>query len=486
MKEILLKILSHIPGFRSKVKWKMIIASVYYLFCFLSLTEGLYMFLAMAAEPFFIFGIVDIIKILKSMKSKKADRNKSRIDLCKFAVSIVVLIIAITMTPAAQNAIKSISAVKKPAVSTSISDGTKKVNKPVQNNDSENKPGAVSGNLKVSYIDVGQGDSILIQQGSQSMLIDTGTNQSTSSLLSYLKSQNIKKLNYLILTHPHEDHIGGADAVIKNFDVENVYMTKYTTNTKTYRDVIAAMKSKGLKATCPKESKFKLGSADCIAFAPVGADSKDLNTTSIMVKITFGNTKFLFTGDAQKSNEQAMISKGYDLSADVLKVGHHGSHTSTSEEFLNKVNPKYAVISCGKGNDYGHPHKETMETLKSKNIPVYRTDESGTIVCTSDGKSIKFNVNAGDYRYSSEKSSSSSKTSTTAASSETATSAGSTSSAATTSQKDADKNRIVYWTKDGKSYHYDRNCKALKRSKNVLSGPLKDCPKSDPCDFCVH
>ena len=180
-----------------------------------------------------------------------------------------------------------------------------------------------------------------------------------------------------------------------------------------------------------------------------------------------------------------MINKGYDLTADVLKLGHHGSHTSTSKEFLDKVKPKYAVVSCGKGNDYGHPHKETMNTLKSRKIPVYRTDESGTIVCTSDGKNINFNVNAGDYKYGSEKSTSSKDGST---SSKTAQSGSSMLTKQNISNKtaDADKNRIVYWTKDGKSYHYDRNCKMLKKSKNVYSGPLKDCPKSDLCDFCVH
>ena len=134
---------------------------------------------------------------------------------------------------------------------------------------------------------------------------------------------------------------------------------------------------------------------------PINIASGDMNTYSIVMKLTFGNNKFLFTGDAQASNEKAMIKKGLDLSADVLKLGHHGSHTSTSQEFLYKVNPSYAVVSCGIENDYGHPHKEVMDSLQLKKVVVYRTDQSGTIVCTSDGKTISFNSKAGDYKYGS-------------------------------------------------------------------------------------
>ena len=268
-----------------------------------------------------------------------------------------------------------------------------------QKENSSNAKQSVSGNLKIHYINVGQGDSELIQQGDKNMLIDTGTNASTDTLISYLQSQNIKKIDYLVLTHPHEDHIGGADAVINKFDIGTIYMPKVTTTTKTFEDVITAMKNKDLKATAPNPGDtFKLGEANCEILGPINSNKEDLNTYSIVLKVTLGNNKFLFTGDAQKTNEEDMINKGYDLSADVLKVGHHGSHTSTSEAFLNKVNPKYAVISCGKNNDYGHPHKETMERLQSKNISVYRTDESGNIVCTSDGNNITFSCSPGDYK----------------------------------------------------------------------------------------
>lgn len=260
----------------------------------------------------------------------------------------------------------------------------------------------VNGQLKVHYINVGQADSILVQQGSQNMLIDAGTNASANTLIGYLKAQNIKKLDYLILTHPHEDHIGGADVVIDTFNIGTVFMPKVTSNTKTFKDVVTSMNKKSLKAKQPVVGdSFKLGEASFNILGPINTVVGDLNTYSIVLRLTFGSNKFIFTGDAQVSNEKDMINKGMDLSADVLKLGHHGSRTSTSQQFLDKVNPKYAVISCGIKNDYGHPHKEVMQRLQAKKIKVYRTDENGTIVCTSDGKNISFSTEPGDYKYES-------------------------------------------------------------------------------------
>lgn len=367
--------------------------------------------------------------------------------------------------------------------------------------DSQN---SVNGILKVHFIDVGQGDSELIQQGNKNMLIDTGTNASTDSLISYLQSQNISKIDYLVLTHPHEDHIGGADAIINKFDIGTIYMPKATATTKTFEDVAAAISSKGLKATAPNPGDtFNLGEASCEILSPINTDSDNLNTYSIVLKLTFGNNKFMFTGDAEASNEEDMISKGYDLSADVLKVGHHGSHSSTSQQFLDKVNPKYAVISCGKGNDYGHPHKETMEKLQTKNIPVYRTDESGTIVCTSDGKTITFSCSPGDYKYGSEKNSSgsgeeSSSNSSSTSSSGTsinnnsssqsgALSVGTTSTvqevSPSTSASSDNQSATVYITKTGKKYHRE-GCRYLARSQIPISLGDAQSQGYEPCSVC--
>lgn len=256
----------------------------------------------------------------------------------------------------------------------------------------------VSGELKVSYIDVGQADSILIQQGSQYMLIDAGNNGDANTVISYLKSQGVKKLDYVIGTHPHEDHIGSMDKVINTFDIGAIYMPKATATTKTFKDVMSAIKAKNLKVTTPVPgSSFNIGQARCDILAPNGSDYQDVNNYSVVVKITFGDKKFLFEGDAEDVSEKEMLAKGYDLSADVIKLGHHGSSSSSIPEFLDKVKPTYAVISCGVANDYGHPHVETMDKLKKRNIKVFRTDEDGTIVITSDGKTIKSNAKEGSY-----------------------------------------------------------------------------------------
>lgn len=257
-------------------------------------------------------------------------------------------------------------------------------------NTSSTESKVVSSQLKVHYIDVGQGDSALIQVNGKNLLIDAGTNESTSKLIGYLSKQNIKKIDYIVATHPHEDHIGGMSAVIKKYDIGKFYAPKKLANTKTFENMTNALKSKNMKIETAKAGvKLDLGNNTKVEMvAPNNDKYEDVNNYSIVLKVTHGNSKFLFTGDAEKLSEKEILSKNYDISADVLKVGHHGSVSSSSKEFLDKVNPKIAIISCGKGNSYGHPHKETMNELKKRNIQVYRTDVNGTIVLISDGTKI--------------------------------------------------------------------------------------------------
>lgn len=256
-------------------------------------------------------------------------------------------------------------------------------------------------NLKIHYIDVGQADSILIQQGSHNMLIDAGNNEDSDLVIRYIQNQGIDKLDYIIGTHPHEDHIGGMDYVINNLEIGKVFMPKKTANTRTYKDVIKAIRSNNLKITVPKPGdSYELGKAKWTILSPqFDKDYKDTNNYSIVLRITFGSKSFLFTGDAEDTAEEDILTKGYTIEADVLKIGHHGSHSSTTKAFLKKVSPEYAVISCGKDNDYGHPHKETIEKLNDMRIETFRTDELGTIVCTSDGASIVFNCKPSSYGY---------------------------------------------------------------------------------------
>lgn len=246
--------------------------------------------------------------------------------------------------------------------------------------------------FRVHYIDVGQGDSILVQSGEEYMLIDGGKNVAADTVVNYLKSQNVKKLKYVIGTHPHEDHIGGLDDVIDTFDVENVIMPNVTHNTKSFEDVLDSIMNKGLTITpAVSGERYALGDAELLILAPNGDGYKDLNDYSVVARVQYGNTSFMFTGDAEGISEKEMIDVyGSSLRTDVLKLGHHGSTTSTTKDFLELVNPSVAVITVGKDNTYGHPHKEIIERLEKKNIRIYRTDLDGNILATSDGNSVEF------------------------------------------------------------------------------------------------
>lgn len=242
--------------------------------------------------------------------------------------------------------------------------------------------------LQIWFLDVGQADSILIQNGDANMLIDAGNNEDGKKLVSYFQSLGIESFQYVIGTHAHEDHIGGMDDIIDNFNIDTFYMPDAITTTATFESVLDSLEAKNIAFQTPSiDSIFKLGNAT-IDVLYVGTDDSDLNNTSIVLKLTYGNTSMLFMGDAEKEVETIIEKK--DISADVLKVGHHGSNTSSSKTFLEKVNPSYAIISVGTGNSYGHPSNTTIQNLENQNIQIYRTDENGTIIMTSDGTNITF------------------------------------------------------------------------------------------------
>ena len=244
------------------------------------------------------------------------------------------------------------------------------------------------GELRVSFIDVGQGDSEFIElPNGETLLIDAGTNETGADVVNYIESLGYSSIDYVVGTHPHEDHIGGLDDVIRTFDVESVYMPKVTADTKTFEDVLDAVAEKGLSINTAKAGVSIVDGEDLSVkmLAPVLDEYDNTNDYSAVIKVVYGDTSFLFTGDAEQYAEDLITG---DVDSDVLKVGHHGSSTSTGEAFLERVSPSYAVISCGFDNSYGHPHTETIEKLGG--IPVFRTDEMGTIVATSDGSEISF------------------------------------------------------------------------------------------------
>lgn len=247
-----------------------------------------------------------------------------------------------------------------------------------------------SGLLKIHYIDVGQGDCILIQlPDGQNMLIDAGERDQSENVLNYIHSIGIGKLDIVIGTHPHSDHIGGIIKIIDNMPVNKVYLPRVTHTSTTFEDLLQAIKSKGLKISTAKAGvEIPLKNVKAEFMAPVGDSYEDLNNYSAVVKLEYGQSTFLFTGDAEKLSEKEMLENGTALKADVLKIGHHGSTSSTGNKFLNAVSPSCAVIMCGTDNDYGHPHKETLTKLTKAGITTYRTDEEGTILITTDGNTI--------------------------------------------------------------------------------------------------
>ena len=246
--------------------------------------------------------------------------------------------------------------------------------------------------LTVHFIDVGQGDSILIQCANHAMLIDAGDNSKGTTVQLYLQKQGVQKLDYLIGTHPDADHIGGLDVVITKFDCETVMMPEVTKENATYRDVVSAMEYRNYKNTVPAVgAEYGLGDARFTIVAPNRDYEESYNNYSIGILLVYGENRFLFTGDAEAEAEEDMLSNGISLQADVLKIAHHGSITSSGGAFLDAVSPTYAVISCGEGNDYGHPHSETLNSLRQRGIKVFRTDEQGSIVVTSNGKELIWN-----------------------------------------------------------------------------------------------
>ena len=239
--------------------------------------------------------------------------------------------------------------------------------------------------IQIHFFDVGQADSILLISNNETMLIDAGTNETGSIVVKNLKNLGINKLDYLIGTHPNEDHIGGMDNVIKEFDIGTIYMPKIQANTKTFEDVLDAVASKNLKIQEPSVGdKFSVGKINCeimLCDSDLAKENNNLNLSSIVIRATFNKQSYLFMGDSETENEKTREWP----QTNVLKVGHHGSNTSSSASFLKQVNPQIAIIQVGTDNKYGHPKQVTLDKLNKLGTIIYRTDINKNILLESDG-----------------------------------------------------------------------------------------------------
>ena len=252
-----------------------------------------------------------------------------------------------------------------------------------------------SGSFTIHFIDVGQADSALVPCDGHSMLIDGGNADDSNLVYSVLQRETEGHLDYVVGTHAHEDHIGGLSGAFETdtADVTFCPVTEY--DSKAFRNFKTRADERGGGITIPAVGDtFTLGEASVTVVA-VNSVPEDTNNTSIVIRIVYGDTSFLFTGDAEQETEEKILESGQNIESTVLKVGHHGSSTSTSQAFLDAVSPTYAVISCGKDNSYGHPHSETLAKLASAGVEVLRTDELGDIYCTSDGSEVTFSY--GEY-----------------------------------------------------------------------------------------
>ena len=260
---------------------------------------------------------------------------------------------------------------------------------PFIENDDKTSVSTFSGDtLRVNYIDVGQGDSIFIQlPNNETMLIDAGEAYEVDSVINYLNNSGIKKIDYVVGTHPHTDHIGGLENIVNTFDIGSIYMPRATSTSKTYEDLLTAISNKGLKVKTAKSGVVVLSEDNLkLEFIAPNSDSySELNNYSAVLKLTYLDNTFLFMGDAETLSEDEVTS---DVDADVIKVGHHGSDSSSGIEFVKKVSPEYAIIMVGEGNSYNHPYQSIIDRYESVGAKVLRTDLDGNIVCDSDGVDV--------------------------------------------------------------------------------------------------
>ena len=320
------------------------------------------------------------------------------------------------------------------------------------------------GDMAVHFIDVGQGLAILVQSGGENLLYDGGNRAHADEVVQYLKNQQVETIDYMISSHYDEDHLGGLVKCLDNFEVEHVLGSDYVHTSELFNTFMNTATAHAIIVEYPSVGDtYEFGTGSFTVMAPDGI-SQNSNDNSVVIRLVNGNNSFMFMGDAEETSEQDMISTGMNLDCDVLSLGHHGSASSTTWDLLEASTPSWAVISCGQDNSYGHPAAETMGKLKDMDIPVFRTDDQGTIIALSDGNAISWNQEpCNDYASGSEKKGSDSSSSQTAEYSGND-AAVSESEAAEVSDSDTQE-RMVWISATGSKYHSKPDCGNMNPNK---------------------
>lgn len=336
--------------------------------------------------------------------------------------------------------------------------------------------------MQIHFIDVGQGDATLVICDGEAMLIDAGDNTKGTKIQSYMSKQGVKNLKYLVLTHPDADHIGAADVIVTKFDIDNVFMSDYTKDNQTYRELIQALDNKNYKWFTPDVgSTYTLGSATFTIIAP-NKQYEDPNNASIGLLLQNGDNKFLFTGDAEEDAEADIVANGINIDCDVYKAGHHGSKTASTKVLLDAATPEFVVVSCEEGNSYGHPHAEVMNNFRSMGMKLFRTDEQGSIVATSDGTEITWNCAPTESWKAGEN---------TESANISASNTGKTTKASEAAENELEteqaQDEYVIGNKNTKAFHRP-TCSRLPKPKNqVIFNSREDALAAgydNPCDYC--